>query len=153
MPKSFGNQNLSQKKTKPKMSSVVPEDDEYEVEELDVDPIMSMMPMSFGKQDMKRDLTASFAKTKRAVNGISGRADMQPEKPQPEVSVNSNPNQDDGDGDEDDDSDSDDTIGPMPAEAEAEDEEDEFPISHEIVLKDHAKVLYPFFLDITNVRR
>ena len=36
-------------------------------------------------------------------------------------------------------------IGPMPAEAEdveeGGDEDDEFPISHEIVLKDHTKVV------------
>jgi hypothetical protein len=39
-------------------------------------------------------------------------------------------------------------IGPMPAEAENvedeedEEDEDEFPVSHEIVLKDHTKVFH-----------
>ena len=131
------------------MASVAPEDDEYEVEELDVDPVMGMMPMSFGKQEKKRDLTASFAKTKRVVKENRGRSDLQQEKlPQPEVMANPAQDQDDEDdgdeGDEDDsDDDSDDMIGPMPAEAEEQDEDDQFPISHEIVLKDHAKVLRP----------
>src|SRR5271156_4546638 len=77
MPKSLGNQKSSQKKTERKMASVAPEDDEYEVEELDVDPVMGMMPMSFGKQEKKRDLTASFAKTKRVVKENRGRSDLQ----------------------------------------------------------------------------
>ena len=48
--------------------------------------------------------------------------------------------------DEDDDESSDDMIGPMPVEAEDleeeddEEEDDEFPVSHEVVLKDHHKV-------------
>lgn len=132
------------------MASVAPEDDEYEVEELDVDPVMGMMPMSFGKQEKKRDLTASFAKTKRVVKENRGRSDLQQEKPpQPEVIVNPAQDQDDEDDNDDDDSDddSDDMIGPMPAEAEEQDEDDQFPISHEIVLKDHTKVLRPAFFE------
>jgi hypothetical protein len=41
--------------------------EEYEVEELD-DPLMAMMPMSFGKQNNKKDLSASFEKTQRVVH-------------------------------------------------------------------------------------
>jgi hypothetical protein len=142
MPKSLGNQKSNEKKPEPKRA-VAPADDEYEVEELGVDPMMAMMPMSFGKQDKKRDLTARFEKTKRVVNAISGNSDLQQ---QPEVT--SAQNQENEDDDENDDDDSDDMIGPMPAEVEVQDEdeegedEDEFPISHEIVLKDHTKVFH-----------
>lgn len=110
------------------------EDDDYEVETPVDDPMMAMMPLSFGKQERKRDLAAGFAQTKRATT--QGRPSSKPEvKVQTTVA-------------EPDDDDSDDLIGPMPAEAENpeedEREEDEFPISHEIVLKDHTKV--PCFL-------
>ena len=48
------------------MPPVELEDDEFDVEEPVADAaLMAMMPMSFGKQDKKRDLSASFAKTKR----------------------------------------------------------------------------------------
>jgi hypothetical protein len=44
------------------------EDDDYEIEEpMGNDALMAMMPMSFGKQDRKKDFTADFAKTKRVV--------------------------------------------------------------------------------------
>ena len=48
--------------------------------------------------------------------------------------------------DDEDEDDSDDMIGPMPAEgevpeAEEDDDDDEFPISHEIVIQDHTKVI------------
>jgi WD repeat-containing protein 70 len=52
----------------------------------------------------------------------------------------------------------DDMIGPMPAEAEEEDEdedeedEDEFPVSHEIVLKDHTKAVSAITLDPSGSR-
>ena len=143
MPKSLGNQKSNEKKAEPKMSSMPPADDEYEVEELDVDPMMAMMPMSFGKQDKKRDLTASFEKTKRVVKAVGDSSDLQREKPQPGVTAVRNEEEE-----EDDVDDSDDMIGPMPAEAEIQDEdedgedEDTFPISHEIVLKDHSKVFH-----------
>ena len=43
------------------------------------------------------------------------------------------------------DSDEEDIIGPMPADDEDSDEEDdEFPVSHEIMLKDHTKVCTSF---------
>jgi len=153
MPKSLGNRNSNEKKAESKISSVAPADDDYEVEELAVDPMMAMMPMSFGKQDKKRDLTASFEKTKRVVKTVRDRSDLQHEKPQPEVTIVQNQEHDDDDYDDDDD-DSDDMIGPKPAEAEVEDEdeegEEEFPISHEIVLKDHTKVFHyhTLFTDI-----
>src|ERR1700694_1792838 len=103
------------------------EDDEYEVETIDM---MGMMPMSFGKQDKKQDFTPRFEKTKRVV-------EQEPKKPHVRV-------------DPVDDDSSDDMIGPMPAEAENDDDEtdedddddDEFPVSHEIVLKDHTKVCF-----------
>jgi hypothetical protein len=57
-----------------------------------------------------------------------------------------------------DDDSSDDMIGPMPTEEngddeteEDEEEDDEFPVSHEIVLKDHAKVC--FYRNLLTVRR
>lgn len=121
------------------------EDDDYEIESLENDPMMAMMPMSFGKQDRKRDLTAGFAKTKRVVNAGNSRPELQQEKEQPEVAIN--PVWSESNDDEEDESD-DDMIGPMPAEAEVQDEEegadneDEFPISHEIILADHAKVFH-----------
>jgi WD repeat-containing protein 70 len=149
MPKSFGKRPSDKKKKhEPKMPSpVVADDEEYEVESLDDDPLMAMMPMSFGKQDRKKDLTATFAKTKRVVSALSGHPNLKEEKPKPELTVNplqesGNENEKDEDGD-----DSDDMIGPMPAEAEMSDEqgedEDEFPISHELVLRDHTKASPP----------
>ena len=53
-------------KTKKPMPKVEIEDEDYEVEEPVADAVlMAMMPMSFGKQDKKRDISESFAKTKR----------------------------------------------------------------------------------------
>jgi hypothetical protein len=144
MPKSLGNQKSNEKKPEPKRA-VASADDEYEVEELAVDPMMAMMPMSFGKQEKKRDLTARFEKTKRVVNAIGDNSDL---KQRPEVTSAQNRENEDDDENDDDDDDSDDMIGPMPAEAEVQDEdeegkdEDEFPISHGIVLKDHTKVFH-----------
>ena len=44
------------------------EDDEYEIEQPMMDEQMAaMFPTSFGKQEKRKDLTSSFAKTKRAV--------------------------------------------------------------------------------------
>jgi hypothetical protein len=113
------------------------EDDDYEVEP-PMGDMMGMMPMSFGKQDKKKDFTVRFDQTKRA----------QPQEPK-KPSVNVAPVDDDS---------SDDMIGPMPTEEndddeteEDEEEDDEFPVSHEIVLKDHAKVC--FYRNRLTVRR
>ena len=133
------------------------EDDEYEVEAPIADEaLMAMMPMSFGKQDKKQDLSASFAKTKRVVplfsEGSSDLKEATKDVKKPEIRVN--PLEDD-----DDDSDSDDMIGPSLAEAEnvddededdEDEDEDEFPVSHEIVLKDHTKV--PILVECTDDR-
>ena len=63
LPKTLGKK--PDKGNKP-MPNVEIEEDDYEVEEPVADAaLMAMMPMSFGKQDKKRDLSASFAKTKR----------------------------------------------------------------------------------------
>jgi hypothetical protein len=44
------------------------EDEDYEVEDpVGNEALMAMMPMSFGKQDKKKDLISSFAKTRRKV--------------------------------------------------------------------------------------
>jgi len=62
MPKKFG----QKREESPENGAL--DDDEYEVEEPMGDAaLMAMMPMSFGKQNKKRDLTSSFAKTKRVV--------------------------------------------------------------------------------------
>jgi hypothetical protein len=140
MPKTLENKKDNQKKVEPEQP-VVEDDDEYEVEEPINDPMMAMMPMSFGKQDRKKDLAASFAKTKRTVSSAN-TSNLKP--PQPKVTVSAV--------DEEEDDDSDDMIGPMPAEAEnleeeVEDEDeddDEFPVSHEIILKDHTKAYFLF---------
>jgi len=127
------------------------EDDEYEVEAPIADEaLMAMMPMSFGKQDKKQDLSASFAKTKRVVPLFSeGSSDLkEATKDVKKTEITVNPLEEEED---DDDSDSDDMIGPSLAEAEnvdhededdedEDEDEDEFPVSHEIVLKDHTKV-------------
>jgi hypothetical protein len=107
---------------------------------------MAMMPMSFGKQDKKRDLSASFAKTKRVqiqLEGVAGESQESTSAKPATAKVVARPVNEEDDGES-----SDDMIGPMPAEAEdfedeneeEEDEDDEFPISHEVVLKDHNKV-------------
>ena len=131
MPKNLGGKK---DKKKPEPEPAV-DDDDYEVEELGADPLVAMMPTSFGKQQKKQDLTASFAKTKRTAGRLERTADTKVSATEP-VAV-----------DEDSDSDSDDMIGPMPAEAEnPEDEEaaedDNLPVSHEIVLRDHTKVCH-----------
>src|SRR5579859_5952085 len=127
------------------MPPVELEDDEYEVEEPVADAaLMAMMPMSFGKQDKKRDLSASFAKTKRVnvteKRVLTFRQETKQEKQAPAKVVANPVNDDDSES-------SDDMIGPMPAqekdleeEDEEEDDDDEFPVSHEVVLKDHHKV-------------
>lgn len=132
MPKNMGGKRDKRKERKEEPAPVV-EDDEYEVEELDMDPLMAMMPMAFGKQEKKHDVNANFAKTKRTATGAEKMEDIKTVGKET-VMV------------EDEDSDSDDLIGPMPAEAEDTDEEeveeddDDLPVSHEIVLKDHTKV-------------
>ena len=133
MPTTLGKKKDTQKVA----PEPVEEDDEYEVEQPINDPMMAMMPMAFGKQEKKQDLTARFAKTKRAVYSVPDSSNLKQEEKQPKAPINP------VDEDEDD---SDDMIGPMPAEAEdleeeGDDDDDEFPISHEIVLKDHTKVV------------
>ena len=133
MPKTLGTNKQTQMRQK--VAGEL-DDDDYEVEEAINDPMMAMMPMSFGKQSKKKDLSASFAKTKRVTTQELSPSIPDVKERQTQILVNSV--------DEDDDSD-DDFIGPMPAEAEnseegQDDEDDEFPISHEIVLKDHTKV-------------
>jgi WD repeat-containing protein 70 len=125
------------------------EDDDYDVENpMGDDSLMAMMPMSFGKQDKKKDigaLSAGFARTKRAVCQLKDSLTLQVETNQPKPKT-TQPKllAEISDGDS-----SDDVIGPMPAEAgdseevdfsDDDDEDDEFPVSHEIVLKDHTKV-------------
>jgi WD repeat-containing protein 70 len=120
----------------------IEEDDDYEVEPpVGGDSISAMMPMSFGKQEKKRDLASGFAKTKRGTIHAEQRLTSKPENKELDAVVKSVK------GDDDEDESSDDMIGPMPAEAESSeeqdsdsDEDDEFPVSHEIVLKDHTKV-------------
>jgi hypothetical protein len=128
------------------------EDDDYEVESpMGNDSLMAMMPMSFGKQEKKKDigaLNAGFARTKRVVSQVKDHITLQVETSQPKPKTTppkTITNTTDGDS-------SDDEIGPMPAEAEDsaevdfddddDDDDDEFPVSHEIVLKDHTKVCY-----------
>lgn len=153
LPKSMGKKPEKGSKAMPQVEI---EEDDFEVEEPVADAaLMAMMPMSFGKQDKKRDLSASFAKTKRVQIPPREVANEQQEstssKPEPAKIVAPQPVND-----EEDDESSDDMIGPMPAaedseDEEEEDDEDEFPISHEVVLKDHHKV--PFRLaDFTNDR-
>jgi hypothetical protein len=66
MPKTLGNEKRPQENAEPDDTGL--EDDEYEVEAPINGPMMAMMPTSFGKQEAKKDLSASFAKTKRAVS-------------------------------------------------------------------------------------
>lgn len=126
-------------------------DDDYEIEEPQVgDPRMFMMPMSFGKQTKKNDINASFAQTKRVVHNLldSIQTNYKEErKPAASVQpVNEDEDEDDDDDEDDESDDSDEMIGPMPAEAESqvedenEEDNDDFPVSHELVLKDHTKV-------------
>jgi len=129
MPKNMGGKK---DKKKPDPEPAV-DDDDYEVEELGADPLMAMMPTSFGKQERKHDLTTSFARTKRTAGGLEKTADTKVTTT--EVAAD----------DDDSDSDSDGMIGPMPAEAENPEDEDapeddDLPVSHEIVLRDHTKV-------------
>jgi WD repeat-containing protein 70 len=149
LPKKMGEEKKHKKGPKSKNQKAMDED--YEVEELADDPMMAMMPMSFGKKDQKRDLTASFEKTKRAVHSSIEFSNLKHGTKEPKVTVT--PVQ------EDDEDESDDMIGPMPAEAEIpeeededEDEEDEFPISHEIELKDHTKAVSAIALDPSGSR-
>jgi hypothetical protein len=134
MPKNLAGKKDKKKERKEEPAPVV-DDDEYDVEELEVDPLMAMMPTSFGRQQKKEDLAASFAKTKRTAGVVEKTADV---KVAGKEAITAE--------DEDSDSDSDDMIGPMPAEAEdadaeeAEDDDDDLPVSHEVVLKDHTKV-------------
>ena len=127
------------------MPKVEIEDDDYEVEEPVADAaLMAMMPMSFGKQEKQRDLSASFAKTKRVPLPL-GMVSNEQQETTTAKQVPAKPIAKPVTEDEEDES-SDDMIGPMPAADDSEDEdpeddEDEFPISHEVVLKDHQKVL------------
>src|ERR1700738_4297989 len=96
-------------------------DDDYEVEApVGDDPMIAMMPMSFGKQGKKKDLnalSAGFAKTKRVVFHVKRLVTLQIETKQPKVEQPKVVAQ------AVDDSSDDDMIGPMPAAAE--DPEDE----------------------------
>lgn len=143
VPKTMTNKKDGQKKKEPNQP-MIEDEDEYEVEELINDPMIAMMPTSFGKQNKKQDLAATFAKTKRTVPYVDKPSEVKPSEPKVRV---------DSVEEDDDDSDSDDIIGPMPAEVqnleeeedeeEYDDDEDEFPVSHEIILKDHTKVYTP----------
>ena len=63
LPKKFG-KNVEE----PPPTNGQLEDDEYEVEQpMGDEAVMAMLPMSFGKQDKKRDFSETFAKTKRVV--------------------------------------------------------------------------------------
>jgi hypothetical protein len=66
MPKTLGDKKRPQENIEQENTAF--EDDDYEVEAPINDPMMAMMPTSFGKQEATRDLTASFAKTKRVVS-------------------------------------------------------------------------------------
>jgi hypothetical protein len=135
------------------------EEDDYEVEEPVADAaLMAMMPLSFGKQDKQRDLSESFAKTKRVRAQLTGDTnELQESKPAPAKVIPAPVNDDDDDDDDDDSSDG--MIGPMPAEAEHleeeedDDDDDEFPTSHEVVLKDHHKVFPPELREFANDRQ
>ena len=81
MPKTLSKKKDSQKPP----SEPVEEDDEYEVEQPINDPMMAMMPMSFGKQERKQDLAARFAKTKRVVYSVSELSNLKQEEKQPKV--------------------------------------------------------------------
>ena len=74
----------------------VPVEEEYEVEQPLNDAMMAMMPMSFGKQEKKKDFTAIFAKTKRVVYSAPESSNLKQEENKPKVTVN----QDDDDEDE-----------------------------------------------------
>lgn len=65
MPKTLGDKKQPQENIEQDDTGL---EDEYEIEAPINDPMMAMMPMSFGKQEAKRDLTATFAKTKRMVS-------------------------------------------------------------------------------------
>jgi hypothetical protein len=125
----------------------IEEDDDYVIEApVGYESLATSMPMSFGKQARTRDLNASFAKTKRVVSLNATSTNLKPELKEPIATVKP---LEKGDDDNNDDESSDDMIGPMPVEAEdfdeqdsddEDDEDDEFPVSHEIILKDHTKV-------------
>jgi hypothetical protein len=72
LPKTLGKKADKDKKP---VQQVELEDDEYEVEEPAADAaLMAMMPMSFGKQVKKRDLSATFAKSKRVI--VTGKGEL-----------------------------------------------------------------------------
>ena len=66
MPKTLNSKG--EKKLSLKEENGTLEDDEYEVEKPVMnDAMMAMLPMSFGKQEKKKDFAAGFEKTKRVV--------------------------------------------------------------------------------------
>ncbi|KAG8961628.1 hypothetical protein FRC03_005138 [Tulasnella sp. 419] len=132
------------------------------------------MPMSFGKQTKKKAVSTNFDKMKRADAGAAGPST---EPPVEEMAVhaletrtkgpskphNFAPSQNDdepdvgpppprqgdyesrsGSSDDDDDEDDDEEDGPS--------SKDMFPISHEVVLKDHTKVVSALTLDPSGAR-
>ncbi|ORX88421.1 WD40 repeat-like protein [Basidiobolus meristosporus CBS 931.73] len=133
LPKGFGKQpeRKSNKNETAEQSDIVEED----VIE-DLDPLRSMVPMSFGKQKKEVDMSAYFEKSKRTVEGK-------------ETLMHSTRESKAKDSEEE-----------MDSEEEEEEEEEEreitldemLPISHEIKLKDHYKTVSALALDPAGAR-
>lgn len=115
-------------------------DDEVTIEGPDLsadDPMRAFLPASFGKQKVATNVQVQFDRTRREPLDAPEKGKGKAKIPQPRVK----PESEDEDEDEDDDDDNDDS-----------DDEEEYPISHELVLKDHTKPVSSISLDPSGTR-
>ncbi|BFZ59375.1 hypothetical protein YB2330_000383 [Saitoella coloradoensis] len=111
------------------------------------DAMWASLPVTFGKQTKKANVTAQYEATKRGGSGVQG-SDAKKEETKAEITIpkpaspRRNPKGDDSDSD------------PLLSDSDSEDGDNTslFPISHELILKDHTKPVSALSLDPSGAR-
>lgn len=120
------------------------EDDGVDTEEIDIaldDPMRAFLPVSFGKQKVATNVQVQFDRTRREpldAPDPKGKGKGKAKVVQPKFQTRRVESESEEDESEDDGGD--------------EDDEEEFPISHELVLKDHTKPVSSISLDPSGTR-
>lgn len=129
------------------------EDDGIDTEQLNLapdDPMRAFLPASFGKQKVVTNVQVQFDRTKRvpldAPDTMSkGKGKAKQIQPKFQVRRVEESSDDGNGGNDDDDDDGDDN-------SDDDDDEEEYPISHELVIKDHTKPVSCISLDPSGTR-
>lgn len=145
------NNNTTMSKSKPLKALPGEEelgDDGIDTEQLDMapdDPMRAFLPASFGKQKVATNVQVQFDRTKRVpldAPDTKGKGKGKAKQIQPKFQVRrvEESSEDDDDDDNDDDNDN------------SDDDEEDYPISHELVIKDHTKPVSSISLDPSGTR-